>query len=180
MVFGVPPSLFEHIKLCKSAKEIWDTLQDLFEGSENTMDKRLNSVVNEFDTFTTSPGYWSSGLERDDEDAKQNYCYMATNDLPGRSIIQQALYASEQETIWYIDSPCSMHMTGQKDLLRNLKLSSNDGYVTYGNNSNSQIPGYGILKNGNFSISNVAYVADLKNNLISVAQLTNANRRVEF
>ena len=31
MVFGVPPSLFENIKLCKSAKEIWDTLQDLFE-----------------------------------------------------------------------------------------------------------------------------------------------------
>ena len=34
MVFGVPPSLFEHIKLCKSAKEIWDTLQDLIEGSK--------------------------------------------------------------------------------------------------------------------------------------------------
>ena len=44
--FGVPPSLFEHIKLCKSAKEIWDTLQDLFEESENMKDKRLTSVVN--------------------------------------------------------------------------------------------------------------------------------------
>ena len=56
MVFGVPPSLFEHIKLCKSTKEIWDTLQDLFEGSENMKDKWLTSVVNEFDTFTTTPG----------------------------------------------------------------------------------------------------------------------------
>ncbi|XP_023734547.1 uncharacterized protein LOC111882407 [Lactuca sativa] len=55
MMFGVPPSLFEHIKLCKSAKEIWDTLQDLFEGSENMKDKHLTSVVNKFDTFTTSP-----------------------------------------------------------------------------------------------------------------------------
>ena len=55
MVFGVPPSLFEHIKLCKSAKEIWDTLQDLIEGSENMKDKRLTSVVNNFDTFTTTP-----------------------------------------------------------------------------------------------------------------------------
>ena len=26
MVFGVPLSLFEHIMLCKSTKEIWDTL----------------------------------------------------------------------------------------------------------------------------------------------------------
>mgnify|MGYP001553671875 CR=1 FL=1 len=56
MVFGVPPSLFENIKLCKSAKEIWDTLQDLFEWSENMKDKRLTSVVNEFDTFTKTPG----------------------------------------------------------------------------------------------------------------------------
>ena len=56
IVFGVPPSLFEHIKLCKSAKEIWDNLQDLFEGSENMKDKRLTSVVNEFDAFTINPG----------------------------------------------------------------------------------------------------------------------------
>ena len=26
MLFSVPPSFFEHIKLCKSVKEIWDTL----------------------------------------------------------------------------------------------------------------------------------------------------------
>ena len=56
MVFGVPPSLFEHIKLCKSTKEIWDTLQDLFEGSENMKDKHLTSVVNELDTFTKTLG----------------------------------------------------------------------------------------------------------------------------
>ena len=55
MGFGAPPSLFKHIKLCKYAKEIWDTVQDLFEGSENMKDKRLTSVINEFDTFTTPP-----------------------------------------------------------------------------------------------------------------------------
>lgn len=56
MIFGVHPSLFEHIKLCKSGKEIWDTLQDLIEGSQNMKDKHLTSVVNDFDTFTTTPG----------------------------------------------------------------------------------------------------------------------------
>ena len=40
--------------------------------------------------------------------------------------------------------------------------------------------GYGILTNGNFSISNVAYVSNLQHNLISLDQLTNANQRVEF
>ena len=68
-----------------------------------------------------------------------------------------------------------MHMTRQKDFLRDLKLSPNVGYVTYRNNSNSQICGYGTLTNGNFSISHVAYVADLKHNLISVAQLTDSS-----
>lgn len=56
MVFGVPASLFEYIKLCKSDKEIWETPQDLIEGSENMKDKRHTLVVNEFDTFTTTPG----------------------------------------------------------------------------------------------------------------------------
>ena len=73
-----------------------------------------------------------------------------------------------------------MHTTGNKYFMRYLKLSPSVGYLTYVNNSNSQIWGYGILINGNFSVSNVAYVADLKHNLISVAQLTDANRRVEF
>nr|KAJ0197101.1 hypothetical protein LSAT_V11C700370380 [Lactuca sativa] len=32
-------------------------------------------------------GYWSSGSEEDDEDAEPNFCYMATNDPPGKSIV---------------------------------------------------------------------------------------------
>lgn len=55
MVYGFPLSHFEHIKLSKSAKQIWVILQDLLDGSENMKDKRLNSVVNKFDTFTTTP-----------------------------------------------------------------------------------------------------------------------------
>ena len=34
-------------------------------------------------------GYWSSGLKDDDEDAEPHYCYMASNNPPGRSIIPQ-------------------------------------------------------------------------------------------
>ena len=56
LVFGIPPSLFAHIKHCKSAKEIWDLLQDLLEGSENVKEKKQSSVVNDYNTFTTAPG----------------------------------------------------------------------------------------------------------------------------
>lgn len=62
MVFRISPSLFEHIKFCKSAKEICDMLKDLFEGLENLKDTRLKSVVNEYDTFFTySTEYVASG-----------------------------------------------------------------------------------------------------------------------
>lgn len=56
MVFGVPPSLFEHIKLSKSTKKIWDTLKHLFKDSENMKENRLTSVVNKYNTFYTSSG----------------------------------------------------------------------------------------------------------------------------
>lgn len=91
--------------------------------------------------------------------------------------------SSEQDTICCIDSACSIHITVQKDLLRDLKLALNVAYLTYQNNSNSHIEGYGILTNGNFFMSNVAYMAALKHNLIYVSQLANANRsdnRSEF
>lgn len=60
------------------------------------------------------------------------------------------------------------------------QVNSKIGYVTYDNNANSQIQGYDVLTNGNSFVLNVAYVADLKLDLISIPQLTNANRQVEF
>ena len=33
-------------------------------------------------------GYWSSGSEEDDKDVEPNFCFMATNDPPGRNIVQ--------------------------------------------------------------------------------------------
>lgn len=54
-VFGIPSSFFDHIKICKYAKEILNIIKDLFEISENVKDKRMTSVVNDYDMFTTSP-----------------------------------------------------------------------------------------------------------------------------
>ena len=58
--------------------------------------------------------------------------------------------------------------------------SSQRQYVTFGNNTNAPVQGFGIITNGNFTIRNVAYVAGLKHNLISVAQLTDAGYFVGF
>lgn len=50
----------------------------------------------------------------------------------------------------------------------------------YGSDSNGIIKVYGVLTNRTFTIQKVAYVTDLKHNIINVAMLTDAKFRIEF
>ncbi|KAJ9544487.1 hypothetical protein OSB04_024194 [Centaurea solstitialis] len=49
--------------------------------------------------------------------------------------------------MWYVDSGCSRHMTGYKELLRNF-VERPGGTVSFGNKTTGVIKGYGILSNG--------------------------------
>ena len=40
-------------------------------------------------TVVCDEGYFSSGSEDEEDDVEPNYCYMATNNPPGRSVVQQ-------------------------------------------------------------------------------------------
>ncbi|KAI3505855.1 hypothetical protein L1887_28162 [Cichorium endivia] len=93
---------------------------------------------------------------------------------------QIAFSIEEQDDEWLIDSACSMHMTGRLEFLRDYREVNFGGYVTFGNDANGIIKGYGVLTNGNFTIQKVAYVLGLKHNLISVGQLVSTGLRVEF
>ena len=46
--------------------------------------------------------------------------------------------------LWYLDSGCSRHMTSDKSLFKNLK-EKEDGYVTFGDDSHSQVLGKGTI-----------------------------------
>ncbi|XP_052627826.1 uncharacterized protein LOC128134292 [Lactuca sativa] len=81
---------------------------------------------------------------------------------------------------WYIDSGCSKHMTGNRNYLRDFKPIQTNQDVTFGNNMKAKIKGYGNITNGNFTIKKVAFVDDLKHNLISVSQLCDNNLEVLF
>ncbi|KAI3692839.1 hypothetical protein L6452_32663 [Arctium lappa] len=81
--------------------------------------------------------------------------------------------------IWYLDSGCSRHMTGNKELLSSFKAKSG-GTVTFGDNKQGQIKGYGELSRGNVSVSKIAYVDGLKHNLISISQLCDHGFNVLF
>ena len=83
-------------------------------------------------------------------------------------LIMQEICEEEHEIKWSIDSSCSLHMTGVLEYLCNFKVVSHGGHITFWNDDNGKIQLDGVLTNGNFSIQRVAYVEDLKLNIICV------------
>ncbi|XP_052621871.1 uncharacterized protein LOC128127439 [Lactuca sativa] len=99
----------------------------------------------------------------------------------GSTSIPTVLNAGEpNDDTWYIDSGCSKHMTGNRNYLHDFKPIQTNQDVTFGNNMKAKIKGYGNITNGNFTIKKVAFVDDLKHNLISVFQLCDNNLEVIF
>ena len=71
--------------------------------------------------------------------------------------------------LWYLDSGCSRHMTGDRSLFKVFE-SKNGGNVTFGDESKSQIKGKGIISLPRLpNILNVLYVEGLKVNLLSIS-----------
>ncbi|GJW49502.1 retrovirus-related pol polyprotein from transposon TNT 1-94 [Tanacetum coccineum] len=72
-----------------------------------------------------------------------------------------------QIVLWYLDSGCSKHMTGDRSQLTNF-ISKFLGTVKFGNDQVAKIMGYGDYQIGNVTISRVYYVEGLGHNLFSV------------
>ncbi|KAJ9539388.1 hypothetical protein OSB04_032121 [Centaurea solstitialis] len=81
--------------------------------------------------------------------------------------------------MWYVDSGCSRHMTGYKELLHNY-VERPGGTVSFGNKTTGVIKGYGILINGKVSIKKVLYVEGLSHNLFSASQFCDGYNIVLF
>jgi len=79
------------------------------------------------------------------------------------------------KNLWYLDSGCSNHMSGDKSVFSVLDESFRDS-VKFGNNSKVAAMGKGqvlIQTNRDYSqtIMDVLFVPDLKTNLLSIGQL---------
>ena len=71
--------------------------------------------------------------------------------------------------LWYLDSGCSRHMTGDRSLSKVFE-SKKGGNVTFGDESKSQIKGKGTISlAGLLDIVNVLYVEGLRVNLLSIS-----------
>nr|GEU72630.1 integrase, catalytic region, zinc finger, CCHC-type, peptidase aspartic, catalytic [Tanacetum cinerariifolium] len=71
-----------------------------------------------------------------------------------------------QIVLWYLDSGCSKHMTGDRSQLTNF-VDKFLGTVKFGNDHVAKIMGYGDYHIGNVTISRVYFVEGLGHNLFS-------------
>nr|GEX88280.1 retrovirus-related Pol polyprotein from transposon TNT 1-94 [Tanacetum cinerariifolium] len=84
-----------------------------------------------------------------------------------------------QIVLWYLDSGCSKHMTGDRSQLVNF-VQKFLGTVKFGNDHVVKIMGYGDYQIGNVTISWVYYVEGLGHNLFSVGQFCDSDLEVAF
>ncbi|GJX04599.1 integrase, catalytic region, zinc finger, CCHC-type containing protein [Tanacetum coccineum] len=84
-----------------------------------------------------------------------------------------------QIVLWYLDSECSKHMTGNRSQLMNF-VSKFLGTVRFKNDHIARIIGNGDYQLGNVTISRVYYVEGLGHNLFSVGQFCDADLEVAF
>ncbi|GJS53818.1 hypothetical protein Tco_0627180 [Tanacetum coccineum] len=93
----------------------------------------------------------------------------------GSDIISEVV----QIVLWYLDSGCSKHMTGNRSQLMNF-VSNFLGTVRFRNDQIARIMGYGDYQLGNVIISRVYYFEGLGHNLFSVGQFCDADLEVAF
>nr|GEZ40134.1 integrase, catalytic region, zinc finger, CCHC-type, peptidase aspartic, catalytic [Tanacetum cinerariifolium] len=84
-----------------------------------------------------------------------------------------------QIVLWYLDSGCSKHMTGDRSRLMNFMKNFIET-VRFGNDHFGAIMGYGDYMIGDSVISRVYYVEGLRHNLFSVGQFYDSDLEVAF
>ncbi|GJT27347.1 hypothetical protein Tco_0907622 [Tanacetum coccineum] len=84
-----------------------------------------------------------------------------------------------QIVLWYLDSGCSKHMTGDRSQLTNF-VSKFLGTVKFGNDHVEKIMGYGDYQIRNVTISRFYYMEGLGHNLLFVVQFFDSNLKVAF
>nr|GEV48612.1 retrovirus-related Pol polyprotein from transposon TNT 1-94 [Tanacetum cinerariifolium] len=84
-----------------------------------------------------------------------------------------------QIVLWYLDSGCSKHMTGDHSQLTNF-VNKFLGTIKFGNDHVAKIMGYGDYKIRNVTISRVYLIEGLGHNLFFVGQFCDSDLEVAF
>ena len=85
----------------------------------------------------------------------------------------------KRRNLWYLDSGCSRHMTGDSILLTEFKERASPS-ITFGDDSKGFTVGYGLISKDNVILNKVTLVDGLKHNLLSISQLCDKGLNVSF
>ncbi|GJW66314.1 integrase, catalytic region, zinc finger, CCHC-type containing protein [Tanacetum coccineum] len=102
-----------------------------------------------------------------------------SNGIPTTAETQSIDASVVQIVLWYLDSGCSKHMTGNRSRLMNF-MKKFTGTVRFGNDHFGAIMGYGDYVIGDSVISRVYYMEGLGHNLFFVGQFCDSNLEVAF
>ncbi|GJU13850.1 retrovirus-related pol polyprotein from transposon TNT 1-94, partial [Tanacetum coccineum] len=129
--------------------------------------------------ITHNDAYQADDLDAYDSDCDEinsaKIALMANLSRNGSDVLTEVV----QIVLWYLDSGCSKHMTGDRSQLTNF-ISKFLGTVKFGNDQVAKIMGYGDYQIRNVTISRVYYVEGLGHNLFSVGQFCDSNLKVAF
>ncbi|KAK1627926.1 hypothetical protein QYE76_002241 [Lolium multiflorum] len=171
------PSLFEspnenpHINNahCFMARSTLDTsivlsTQEEYSSGDDDVDDEeddaSNGLVALASLSTNSPS--PSEVPNEDIHMEEESCLMAKSSED---------YAAEGSK-WVLDSECTSHMTGGKNLVKELRPNTNHITVSFGDNSTSEVLGFGkVVVAHNITLVDVMLVKTLGYNLLSVSAL---------
>ena len=83
------------------------------------------------------------------------------------------------KNIWYVDSGCSRHMTGEQSLLTDFE-EIKGMHVSFAGEKGGSITGIGKVTNGTLTLEKVNFVEELNHNLMSVSQICDKGNPVAF
>nr|GEU82839.1 retrovirus-related Pol polyprotein from transposon TNT 1-94 [Tanacetum cinerariifolium] len=106
-------------------------------------------------------------------------CPLTRNSKPNVVPVKNGSQQVVQIVLWYLDSDCSKHMTGDRSLLKNFMKKFIET-VRFGNDYFRAIIGYAYYVIGDSVISRVYYVEGLRHNLFSVGQFCDSDLEVAF
>ena len=113
---------------------------------------------------------------------KSSFKYLGTITCDDNYVCYTTLTAlkARDSCLWYLDSSCSRHMTGNKALFKTL-FEGKIGTITFGDGSKSVIRGIGTVDIPGLPIfEDVWYVDGLKANLLSINQICDNGLNVLF
>ncbi|KAK1392286.1 hypothetical protein POM88_011342 [Heracleum sosnowskyi] len=85
----------------------------------------------------------------------------------------------DKRNLWYLDSGCSRHMTGDSTLLTEFQERAGP-CIAFGDDNKGYTKGYGLISKKNVIIDELALVDGLKHNLLSISQLCDKGFLVTF